>query len=119
MLVKASIDVGAWWLAASILFAGLLTTIALVRMFAFSFWRDAPAEREAGTDEDIDAPGPGSAVVWTVTALAAMSVIAGLYPEPFVAVANLASDQLLNPSAYIDAVFPTTAELGTATGGVQ
>lgn len=119
MLVKASIDVGAWWLAASILFAGLLTTIALVRMFAFSFWRDAPAGRTSGTDEDIDAPGPGSAVVWTVTALAAMSVIAGLYPEPFVAVANLASDQLLNPSAYIDAVFPTTAELGNATGGVQ
>lgn len=105
LLVKASLDVGIWWLAGSILLAGLLSTIALVRMFAFSFWREAPAPEREFTD----APGPGVAVYWATGTLAALTLIAGLYPEPFIHASNMAADQLRAPSLYIDAVFGDAA----------
>ena len=44
LLVKASIDIGAWWLAASVLVSGFLTTIAFGRVFLFSFWRPVAVE---------------------------------------------------------------------------
>lgn len=101
LLVKASLDVGIWWLAGSILLAGLLSTIALVRMFAFCFWREAPAPETPYAD----APAPGTAVYWATGALAALTLIAGLYPEPFIQVSDQVADQLRSPSMYIEAVF--------------
>jgi NADH:ubiquinone oxidoreductase subunit 5 (subunit L)/multisubunit Na+/H+ antiporter MnhA subunit len=41
VLVKASLDVGAWWLAGSILVTGLLTTITVGRIWALAYWRPA------------------------------------------------------------------------------
>ncbi|MDZ7824222.1 MAG: Na+/H+ antiporter subunit D, partial [Ahrensia sp.] len=77
-LVKGAIDVGAWWLAAAIILSGLLTTIALVRMFAFSFWRDRPD----GSIVTIVLTGQKASI--TVTSiLALITVVAGIYPEPF------------------------------------
>ncbi|MFB2606918.1 proton-conducting transporter membrane subunit, partial [Rhizobium phaseoli] len=42
MLVKASLDSGAWWLAAAILAGGFLTTVAFGRLFLLAYWRPAP-----------------------------------------------------------------------------
>lgn len=114
LLVKASLDVGVWWLAAAILFSGLLTTIALVRMFAFSFWRDA---RETDNETD-DAPAAGSAVVYATIGLTVLTVIAGVYPEPFIQVTDRVALELLNPSSYVDAVFGSL-EVPAVEGDVQ
>lgn len=105
LLVKASLDVGVWWLAGAILLAALLSTIALVRMFAFCFWREAPAPEQPY----MDAPGPGTAVYWATGGLAALTLIAGLYPEPFIQASDQVADQLRVPATYIDAVFGETA----------
>lgn len=102
-LVKGAIDIGIWWLAASIIIAGLLTTIALVRVFAFSFWRDAQIEIA-------NAPVLNPINIASAVALAAISIIAGIYPEPFIQVANRAAFELLHPMGYIEAVFGTVAE---------
>ncbi|HBF31151.1 Na+/H+ antiporter subunit D, partial [Rhizobium sp.] len=48
MLLKASLDIGAWWLAASILLAGFITTITLARVFLLAYWRAEPAIAAGG-----------------------------------------------------------------------
>jgi multicomponent Na+:H+ antiporter subunit D len=104
-LVKGALDVGVWWLAASILVSGLLTTIALVRMFSFSFWRPAP-------DESISAFKfkDHRIAILTTLCLAVLTVIAGVYPEPFIQVSDRVASELLVPDMYIDAVFVPVAE---------
>ncbi|MEO0920642.1 MAG: proton-conducting transporter membrane subunit [Pseudomonadota bacterium] len=105
-LVKASLDVGIWWLAGAILLSGLLTTIALVRVFSFSFWRDRPEGPEQDHALEIDQPG-----LFAALALIAISLVAGLYPEPFIQVADRVAFELLHPIEYIEAVFgPSLAD---------
>jgi multicomponent Na+:H+ antiporter subunit D len=105
VLVKASLDAGAGWLAAAILVSGLLTTVAFGRVFLLAFWRKeaddaALAERRRKV--------PRLAFV-ALIALLAPSMAMGLYPEPFVAAAKNAAAGLLEPTAYVDAVFPESA----------
>lgn len=99
-LVKGALDVGIWWLAAAILVSGLLTTIALVRMFSFSFWRPAPNE----ADDSINWADHRLAIITTVC-LAALTIIAGIMPEPFIQVSDRVANELSVPQNYIDAVF--------------
>jgi multicomponent Na+:H+ antiporter subunit D len=103
MLVKASLDAGAGWLAAAILVSGLLTTIAFGRVFLLAFWRSAAETRPA-------ARGRASRLAFVcLAALLLPSLAIGLYPEPFVAAAMNAANGLLDPLPYIGAVFPGAA----------
>ncbi|MCI5073543.1 Na+/H+ antiporter subunit D [Oricola sp.] len=103
-LVKASLDVGAWWLALAILVTGLLTTIAVGRTFAFAFWR----ERQV-PDDETPAPASSKAVVGSLLGLTFLTIAVGFYPEPFVQVTDRIAGELLSPQAYVDSVFPTGA----------
>ncbi|MEL6437213.1 MAG: proton-conducting transporter membrane subunit, partial [Pseudomonadota bacterium] len=107
-LVKASIDVGVWWLAAAILVSGLITTIALGRIFAFSFWRDVP---EVNDGRGADAPSLNNPALFAALGLTAASVVAGLYPEPFIQVADRIAFELMNPVEYIESIFPKTEQI--------
>lgn len=101
MLVRASLDAGAGWLAAAILLSGFLTTMAMGRVFLLAFWRPVgEAGRPAGA-----ARAPHAAMV-PLGALLALSLAMGLFPEPFVAAASRAAAGLLDPSGYVGAVFP-------------
>ena len=149
MLVKASIDIGAGWLAAAILFNGFVTTIAVGRVFALGFWRPAPeaapasalsAMPPAASDEDRERDGdrdpfaasplavpaasehkPGFVSLVPVASLTAIVVAAGLFPGPVIELAERASAGLLDPSDYLDSVFPGLSEAvdgdGSVTGG--
>ena len=106
MLVKASIDIGAWWLAASILVTGGLTAIAVGRIFALAYWRPAPVtDDKAGDGADAPVRLP-AATVPVLFALTALTMLAGLWPEPLIALANAAAAGLADPSAYVQSVFP-------------
>jgi len=109
ILVKAMVEVGAWWLAAVILISGLLTSIAIFRVWIFAFWRGGPA----GTRDGAEA--------WKITPLeedyrmsAALSVgllvvatlIIGLSPEVVIDASGEGARGLLYPTGYVDAVFP-------------
>lgn len=98
MLVKASLDVGAWWLAASLLVGGFLTTICFGRVFLLAYWR--PAGEAA-------APAP---IGWTMTVplllLTALVVAFGILPEQLLSLTQSAAESLADPSAYIHSVFP-------------
>ncbi|RFB96767.1 Na+/H+ antiporter subunit D [Rhizobium leguminosarum bv. trifolii] len=98
ILVKASLDGGAWWLAAVILVGGFLTTIALGRLFLLAYWRPAPT-----------AAMPPAAVWRTGLPLAALTALVvgfGILPERLLALSQAAAAGLADPQAYLHSVFP-------------
>ncbi|MVA99852.1 Na+/H+ antiporter subunit D [Nitratireductor sp. CAU 1489] len=103
VLVKASLDAGMWWLAIAILVSGILTTVALARVFALAFWRDRPEGSPAGDDGAATQLGGGYAIL---AGLLVPAVWIGVYPEPVLQLAQLAAAGLTDPSAYLEAVFP-------------
>ncbi len=102
-LVKASLDGGMWWLALAILVTGLLTTLALGRVFALAFWRPAI---QGFTAEKDARPTVGYAVL---AVLLVPVLVLGLYPEPIIQIADRAAAGLLAPAGFIESVFPGEA----------
>lgn len=101
MLVKASLDIGAWWLSGGILLSGFLATIALGRVFLLAFWR--PAVTQAPV-----APSRRRVFLDSVPLgfLAALIVVVGLFPEEIVKLAQTSASGLADPKGYIGSVFP-------------
>ncbi len=102
LLIQASLESGAYIVAAVALAVGLLTVFSMTKIWAEAFWKPHPAGVSpalAGLErwELLVLLGP-------VLGLAALTVMIGLAPEPFLAFAERAADQLLNPSIYVQAV---------------
>jgi multicomponent Na+:H+ antiporter subunit D len=101
VLLKASLDIGAWWLAAAILVSAFLITIALARVFLLAYWRPAMT---------IDAAIPAAVTNWRtalpIGLLTAIVLAFGLFPEPVLQASQMAADSLADPTAYIRSVFP-------------
>ena len=102
LLVKASLDIGAYVIAATALVVGLLTVFSMTKIWAEAFWKPSPT---------VEAPTLGLisntdrlVLVLPISALAILTIIIGLFPEPFVAFAERAAGQLLNPATYVEAV---------------
>ncbi len=106
ILVKASLDITGYLIAATALAVGLLTLFSMAKIWAAAFWGAQP-------------PATGAAVAQTHSTLNASEKIAlylpmivlglltlaiGLMSAPFFELATHAADQLLNPEAYIHAV---------------
>ena len=110
LLVKASIDIGAWWLAASVLVSGFLTTIAFGRVFLFTFWRPVSQPADGSAASAVPLPSPGrSAIRWRmapIVVLTAFTVWFGLFPDSLVVLTQQAAGGLSDPTAYIRSVFP-------------
>ncbi|MGV1763340.1 Na+/H+ antiporter subunit D [Agrobacterium rhizogenes] len=100
ILVKAALDTGAWWIAATILLTGFLTTIVFGRIFLLAYWRPR-------TEPDAVAPEP---IVWQaglpILALTALVIGFGLFPEQLLYLTQRAAGGLEDPSAYLHSVFP-------------
>ena len=103
VLLKAALDIGAWWLSVAILISAFLLTIALGRVFLLAFWRPRPAEMAVAA--------PSSPEAWQRTAplagLVALLFLFGLFPEIPVSLSQGAAASLADPTAYIQSVFPT------------
>ena len=133
MLVKASLDIGAWWLAGAILLSGFLTTIAFGRLFLLAYWRPAPASAPTMASAPAMAPastaasaGEGTAAAGApvspapaapvprapasamlpILVLSALVVWFGLFPEPLIDLSQRAAIGLADPAAYLQSVFP-------------
>lgn len=98
LIVKAALDIGAWWLAGAVLFSGFLMTAGLARAFLLGFWKPStnlPAAQVL----------PRTSTV-PLLALLAITLGFGLYPEPLMRLSGLAASGLSDPAAYIHSVFP-------------
>ena len=98
MLVKASLDSGAWWLAAAILAGGFLTTIAFGRLFLLAYWRPAPMTLAPSR--------PSWRTVLPIAALTVLTIGFGILPERLLALSQAAAAGLADPQAYLHSVFP-------------
>jgi multicomponent Na+:H+ antiporter subunit D len=101
MLLKAALDIGAWWLAGSILVAGFLTTIAMARVFLLAYWRMEPTADSAENQTTLSRLAMAPIVILT-----ALIVWFGLFPDPLIRLSQDAATGLLDPTAYITSVFP-------------
>jgi multicomponent Na+:H+ antiporter subunit D len=107
LVVDAALVAGHGWIAALTLATGLLGFYAVGRVWAELYWKDPPA----GTPALARASGPPpAAALLACGALAAAITLIGVFPAPFVGLARLAAEGLLDPSAYVAAVLEPRAE---------
>jgi multicomponent Na+:H+ antiporter subunit D len=105
ILIRAGLEVGQYGIVATALVVSLLTVFSMTKIWAEAFWKAEP---------DTDAMDPGHnpplsnfmGLVLPIAALAAITIIIGLFSQPFFELANDAANQLLNPNEYIQAVRP-------------
>ncbi len=106
LLVKASLDIEAYLIAATALVVGILTVFSMTKIWAEAFWKPHPGG--AAPALATIAPADRAALLAPVAALAGLTVVIGLYPEPFVGFAERAAGQLLDPTRYVAAVLGRT-----------
>ncbi len=102
LLIKASLDIDAYLIAAIALIVGLLTVYSMTKIWAEVFWKPHPQGRSPALSRL--GRRERAALLLPVAGLAALTVAIGLYPEPFVAFAERSAAQLLNPAGYVRAV---------------
>ncbi|MEM9430815.1 MAG: Na+/H+ antiporter subunit D [Pseudomonadota bacterium] len=102
ILVRAALEVEAWVLAAVALAVGLLTIYSMTKIWAGAFWSPHPDGRDPSLAQL--APATRAASVWPIATLAVVTVLIGLFPQPFYAFSEAAASDLLDPTAYITAV---------------
>jgi multicomponent Na+:H+ antiporter subunit D len=102
LLVKASLDVEAWFVAFVALAVGLLTIFSMTKIWGEAFWKPHPE----GTEPQVMSLDRGAfwPLILPIAGLAALTVFIGLNPEPFVQFAERSAEQLLNPVAYVATV---------------
>lgn len=106
-LVKASLDLQEWMVAFVALLVGLLTIYSMTKIWGEAFWKAHPRSRQP-----VFAQIPARArllLLLPVIALAAMTVVIGLVPDPFVQFATISAEQLIEPSNYVATVLQGAA----------
>lgn len=108
ILVKASLEVGAWWLAAVILVSGLLTSIAIFRVWIFAFWRGGPLGTRDGAEAwkavELDA-GFRKHASLALGVLVFATLALGLAPEVLISSSGEGARNLIYPVGYVESVF--------------
>jgi multicomponent Na+:H+ antiporter subunit D len=103
-VVSASLEAGAWALAATALAVGLLTMFSMSKIWLEAFWKPAPAETSPA-----GAPLPG-AMLAPMIGLAALTALLGAWPSPLLDVSAEVARQLLDPTEYVRAVLGDGAQ---------
>lgn len=106
ILVKASLDITDYLIAATALGVSLLTLFSMAKIWAAAFW----GERPQPATHDNEAPylhlntAQKAALYLPMIMLGLLTLTIGLMPTPFQDLAARAAEQLLNPAEYIHAV---------------
>ncbi len=99
VLVRAGLEQEQYLLVGVSLVVSTLTVFSMTKIWAEAFWKANPNESQ---------PNPPLnnylGMVLPVAALAVITIIIGLYSQPFFELANQAAKQLLDPTEYIEAV---------------
>ncbi len=106
ILVKASLDITGYLIAATALAVGLLTLFSMAKIWAAAFWGAQPEETTpVGEATRFQlTPSKKIALYLPMIMLGLLTVTIGLMSEPFFELATQAAEQLLNPAGYIWAV---------------
>jgi multicomponent Na+:H+ antiporter subunit D len=110
LVVRAGLEVEQYLMAGVALGVGLLTLFSMTKIWMAAFWKDAPPGQGSASSASPSAHRPRR--VWGVgfTALAPVAMLAlillgmGVWAEPLLSLATLASQQLMDPALYVTAV---------------
>ena len=102
VVVKASLDAEAWILAAAALVVGALTIFSMTKIWAEAFWKPHPDGLEPVLGRL--SARERTALIAPIAALAILTCVIGLAPDPFVRFAEASAAQLMDPSDYIATV---------------
>ncbi|HMA85833.1 MAG TPA: proton-conducting transporter membrane subunit, partial [Desulfosalsimonadaceae bacterium] len=99
VLIRASLEVQAYAVAGAAAVVGLLTVYSMTKIWGEAFWKPKPpCEHE---------PVRAGGEFWLllpITVLAIITMVIGLVPGPFLALAGQAAHELLHPDIYVKAV---------------
>ena len=101
LFVDAALKADLGWLAAVGLGVGLLTLYSMARVFSEVFWKTRPEDSPVSAMAD---DPPPVAATGAAVALCALIVYVGLQPEPFLAFAQIAAAEIVDPASYLAAV---------------
>jgi multicomponent Na+:H+ antiporter subunit D len=103
ILIRASLEAGAYVIAATAIVVGVLTLYSMTKIWGEVFWTPGPPES--------DPPSPARLpmaerllLIGPIAALAAITLTIGIWTQPFLDLADRAAGELLAPAAYIEAV---------------
>lgn len=100
LIIKASLQIEYYWLAATALFVSLMTIFSMTKIWAEVFWKPLPERVEAKPISRIE-----KMLYFTpIIMLALMTVVIGLAVEPLYQLVHSAAQNLMSPDLYIDAV---------------
>ena len=102
VLIVAALEVEGWVIAGIALVTGLLTIYSMTKIWGEAFWPPHPDGIEPRLS---DLPRwRRRALMAPIMGLAALTLVIGLVPGPFVTFAEAAAADLIDPSRYIAAV---------------
>ena len=102
VLIRASLEIGHGVLAGIAAVVGLLTVYSMTKIWNEAFWKPEPATATAATQRRLEAGGGW--MLAPVVALALITLLIGLAPEPVYQLARRAAEELLDPGAYVYSV---------------
>jgi multicomponent Na+:H+ antiporter subunit D len=102
ILIRASLDIHAYWLALVAAAVGLLTVYSMTKIWAEVFWKPAPETNEVA--EPMTARNISVWMLAPVAALAMLTIIIGLGAEVVFRFAFKAAEELNHPEYYVHAV---------------
>lgn len=94
-LLRASFAAGAWWTGGIILAVGVLTLISMARLWDQAFWKPSP---------EVDKLPMSRAMLLPIAGLALVTLAITVAAGPLFEWTLRASDQLLDPQLYMNAV---------------
>jgi multicomponent Na+:H+ antiporter subunit D len=104
MLIQAGFSQREYAMAVALLVAGILTLYAMMKVWAEVFWKERPEQADGALEALPPAVPVPRALVAPVAVLVGISLLMGIWPEPFYVLANEAARQMFDADAYIRAV---------------
>lgn len=102
MLIRASLEIHQYLVAGIAAAVGLLTVYSMTKIWGEAFWKPTPQTTREKAAASAEAPSPW--MIAPVAALAALTIIVGVGAEFFAKIALQASEELMHPELYIQAV---------------
>jgi multicomponent Na+:H+ antiporter subunit D len=106
ILIKAGLETSHYLIVITALIVSILTLYSMTKIWNEAFWKKESASVSNPTSSDKVRLSSKSyfSLILPIALLALITIIIGLYAEPFFELANRAAQQLMNPSEYIHAV---------------
>ena len=103
-LVQSGLATGDYTIVAVALLVSLLTLFSMTKIWAEVFWKLSPVPEVEAENPSLAANEVVRLLLVPVTILAAITIVLGLGAETIFALAVRSAEQLLHPTAYINAV---------------